>query len=201
VGCDGCTEDPDARQRGPDGAVQHTHGREEFAWLCQSQVAPSHRVHLRLTEPDHRSVARIYAPRLGPVTPNHRVHRPEAVSRRSRRRSPIPGLHEICGSKKHMKLLDPRLSDLTPAHIAIAWRYQVVRTLVDFGAAVCFIIESAFFFFARTTTAADWLFLVGSILFAFKPTIDVVRSMHLNRLPGQSDGPSHHTPASAGGGS
>jgi hypothetical protein len=100
-----------------------------------------------------------------------------------------------------MKLLDPRLSDLTPAHIAIAWRYQVVRTLVDFGAAVCFIIGSAFFFFARTTTAADWLFLVGSILFAVKPTIDVVRSMHLNRLPGQSDGPSHHTPASAGGGS
>jgi len=25
--------------------------------------------------------------------------------------------------------------------------------------------------------------------------------MHLNRLPGQSDGPSHHTPASAGDGS
>jgi len=119
VGCDGCTEDPDARQRGPDGAVEHTHGREEFAWLCQSQVASSHRVHLRLTEPDHRSVARIYAPRLGPVTPNHRVHRPEAVSRRSRRRSPLPlpDLHEICGNKKHMKLLDPRLSDLTPAHI------------------------------------------------------------------------------------
>jgi len=138
VGCDGCTEDPDARQRGPDGAVEHTHGREEFAWLCQSQVAPSHRVHLRLTEPDHRSVARIYAPRLGPVTPNHRVHRPEAVSRRSRRRSPLPlpDLHEICDNKKHMKLLDPRLSDLTPAHISTAWRYQVVRTLVDFGAAV-----------------------------------------------------------------
>jgi len=98
-----------------------------------------------------------------------------------------------------MKLLDPRLSDLTPAHISIAWRYQVVRTLVDFGAAVCFVIGSAFFFFASTTTAADWLFLAGSILFAFKPTIDVVRSMHLNRLPGQSDGPSHHAPASAGG--
>jgi len=97
-----------------------------------------------------------------------------------------------------MKLFDPRLSDLTPAHISIAWRYQVVRTLVDFGAAVCFVIGSAFFF-ASTTTAADWLFLAGSILFAFKPTIDVVRSMHLNRLPGQSDGPSHHAPASAGG--
>ncbi|MDQ6851076.1 MAG: YrhK family protein [Actinomycetota bacterium] len=100
-----------------------------------------------------------------------------------------------------MKLLDPRLSDLTPAHISIAWRYQVVRTLVDFGAAVCFVIGSVFFFFANTTSAADWLFLVGSILFAFKPTIDVVRSMHLKKLPGQSNGPSHHAPANAGGGS
>ncbi len=135
------------------------------------------------------------------ITPNHRAHQPEALSHPSHRRSPLPGWLEICGSKKHMKLLDPRLSDLTPAHISIAWRYRVVRTLVDFGAAVCFGIGSAFFFFARTTTAADWLFLVGSILFAFKPTIDVARSMHLNRLPGQSDGPSQHTPASAGGGS
>ncbi|MGI8679074.1 MAG: YrhK family protein [Jatrophihabitans sp.] len=98
-----------------------------------------------------------------------------------------------------MKLLDPRLSDLTPAHISVAWRYQVVRTIVDFGAAVCFVVGSAFFFFVSTITAADWLFLVGSILFAFKPTIDVMRSAHLNRLPGQSDGPSHHSPARAGG--
>jgi hypothetical protein len=36
---------------------------------------------------------------------------------------------------------------------------------------------------------ADWLFLFGSILFALKPTIDVIRSAHLERLPGQSLGP------------
>ncbi len=63
------------------------------------------------------------------------------------------------------------------------WRYQIVRTLVDFGAAACFVIGSAFFFFADLTIQADWLFLVGSILFALKPTIDVVRSAHLNKLP------------------
>ena len=88
-----------------------------------------------------------------------------------------------------MKLLDPHLADLTPTHLELYWRYQVVRTLVDFGAAVCFVIGSAFFFFVSTTTEADWLFLVGSILFALKPTIDVVRSAHLRRLPGQADGP------------
>ena len=98
-----------------------------------------------------------------------------------------------------MKLLDPHLADLTPAHMALFWRYQVVRTLVDFGAAVCFVIGSAFFFFRSTTTEADWLFLVGSILFALKPTIDVVRSLHLNRLPGQQDGPTRRSPARATG--
>ena len=69
------------------------------------------------------------------------------------------------------------------------WRYQVVRTAVDFGAAACFVIGSAFFFFTSTTTAADWLFLIGSLLFALKPTIDMVRSAHLRRLPGQADSP------------
>jgi hypothetical protein len=73
------------------------------------------------------------------------------------------------------RLLDPALNDLTPSHVALFWRYQVVRTLVDFGAAGCFLV--------------DWLFLAGSVLFALKPTIDVVRSAHLRRLPGQSDGP------------
>jgi hypothetical protein len=88
-----------------------------------------------------------------------------------------------------MRLLDPVLHDLTPHHLAVYWRYQVVRTLVDFGAAMCFTVGSAFFFFTATDTAALWLFLVGSILFALKPTIDVVRSAHLRRLPGQADSP------------
>ncbi|CAB4941342.1 MULTISPECIES: YrhK family protein [Patulibacter] len=82
-----------------------------------------------------------------------------------------------------MKLLHPSLEDLTPRHIELFWRYQVVRTGVDFSAAMCFLVGSAFFFFASLSTPADWLFLVGSILFAVKPTIDLVRSAHLRRLP------------------
>lgn len=96
-----------------------------------------------------------------------------------------------------VKLLDPLLSDLTPHHLAVYWQYQVVRTIVDFGAAACFVVGSAFFFFASLALEADWLFLVGSVLFALKPTIDVVRSMHLNRLPGQGDGPAQRPPANA----
>jgi hypothetical protein len=87
-----------------------------------------------------------------------------------------------------MKLLDPVLNDLTPRHVEIFWRYQVVRTGVDFGAATCFVVGSAFFFFASMTTPADCLFLLGSILFAIKPTIDMVRSLHLRRLPAPGSG-------------
>jgi hypothetical protein len=86
-----------------------------------------------------------------------------------------------------MKLLDPLLNDLSPRHLEIYWRYQVVRTGVDFGAAICFVIGSAFFFFTSLTTEADWLFLVGSLLFAVKPTIDMVRSAHLRRLSADPD--------------
>jgi hypothetical protein len=86
-----------------------------------------------------------------------------------------------------MRLLDPALKDLSPRHLEIYWRYQVVRTAVDFGAAMCFVIGSVFFFFASTTSAADWLFLFGSILFAIKPTIDMIRSVHLRRLPRPAD--------------
>ncbi len=82
-----------------------------------------------------------------------------------------------------VRLLNPVLNDLSPRHVEIFWRYQVVRTGVDFAAAACFLFGSAFFFFASTTRIADWLFLVGSVLFAVKPTIDLVRSVHLRRLP------------------
>lgn len=86
-----------------------------------------------------------------------------------------------------MRLLDPVLNDLTPRHMEVFWRYQVVRTGVDFGAALCFVVGSGFFFFSSLSRPADWLFLVGSVLFAVKPTIDMVRSLHLRRLPDHED--------------
>jgi hypothetical protein len=81
------------------------------------------------------------------------------------------------------RLLDPTLHDLSPRHLEIYWRYQVVRTAVDFGAAVCFVVGSVLFFWERTTLAATWFFLIGSVLFAVKPTVDMVRAAHLRRLP------------------
>lgn len=82
------------------------------------------------------------------------------------------------------RLFHPGLTTRSPRHAELARRYQVLRTAVDFGAAICFVVGSTLFFSAATTRAADWLFLVGSVLFAVKPTIDVIRSLHLARLPG-----------------
>jgi YrhK-like protein len=82
-----------------------------------------------------------------------------------------------------MKILDPVLNNLTSRHHEIFWRYQVVRTGVDFSAAACFVVGSVCFFYASLSLTADWLFLIGSLLFAVKPTIDLVRSVHLRRLP------------------
>lgn len=107
------------------------------------------------------------------------LHAEGAIGTRAARR-PAPV------ERGSMRLLDPVLNDLTPKHLELFWRYQVVRTGVDFGAASCFVVGSGFFFFSSLSRAADWLFLVGSLLFAVKPTIDMVRSVHLRRLP--SDG-------------
>jgi hypothetical protein len=87
-----------------------------------------------------------------------------------------------------MRILDPILNNLTPRHHEIFWHYQVVRTGVDFSAATCFVAGSVCFFYPSLSVTADWLFLIGSILFAVKPTIDVVRSAHLSRLPADGAG-------------
>src|SRR5579875_147904 len=107
---------------------------------------------------------------------------------RSPERHPARPGPDIAYRAGRMKILDPILNDLTPRHIEIYWRYQVVRTGVDFGAATCFVAGSACFFFTSLSTTADWLFLIGSVLFATKPTIDMVRSLQLRRLPTEGAG-------------
>jgi hypothetical protein len=81
------------------------------------------------------------------------------------------------------KLLDPTLINLTPRHSAVYRDYQIVRVVVAFCAAACFVTGSVFFLFPGSTTVSAGLFLAGSILFAVKPTIDLVRSFHLRRIP------------------
>ncbi|OWU86469.1 hypothetical protein ATO6_06585 [Oceanicola sp. 22II-s10i] len=66
-------------------------------------------------------------------------------------------------------------------------RYEIAYTCVDFGAAFAFVVGSVLFFWASTQIPATWLFLIGSILFAAKPTIRLVREIHLYRMGDTDD--------------
>jgi hypothetical protein len=61
-------------------------------------------------------------------------------------------------------------------------RYEILYTCVDFGAALAFVAGSVMFFFEAWQTPGTWLFLLGSILFAAKPTLRLAREIHLYRL-------------------
>ncbi|QDC10990.1 hypothetical protein FHY55_17895 [Oceanicola sp. D3] len=60
--------------------------------------------------------------------------------------------------------------------------YELAYTLVDFGAATCFLIGSALFFWPAWETPAVWLFTIGSLLFFAKPAIRLAREVKLLRM-------------------
>ena len=82
-----------------------------------------------------------------------------------------------------MRGFDPRRATASPRHAEISGRYENLYTLVEFAAAVAFIVGSAFFFYRDLALAADWMFLAGSILFAVRPTVAVAQQVHLSRIP------------------
>lgn len=81
-----------------------------------------------------------------------------------------------------MKLFHPDQPLKSQEHRAIFARYELLRTLVDFTAAFLFVVGSAMFFSPTTTYAGTWMFFVGSLCFAAKPTIKLVRELQLARL-------------------
>jgi len=77
----------------------------------------------------------------------------------------------------------PKLFSATPEHIRVYGFYERLYTLVDFTAAIMFVIGSWLFFYPAEAVPATWLFLIGSICFAARPTVRVAREFHLARLP------------------
>lgn len=71
----------------------------------------------------------------------------------------------------------------TPRHREVYVTYGTVYDCVDALAAILFIIGSVLFFGEATQTAGTWLFLIGSICFAIRPALHVVRDVHMRRLP------------------
>lgn len=57
--------------------------------------------------------------------------------------------------------------------------FEIMYTVVDFLAAISFVAGSVFFLYDDMMQIARWLFIFGSIMFALKPTIRVVREIKL----------------------
>jgi len=81
-----------------------------------------------------------------------------------------------------MKLFDPSSSHKSPAHERVYATIEVIYTVVDFTAAGLFIVGSILFFSPSAMTPALWCFLVGSICFALKPTLRLVRQLRYLKL-------------------
>lgn len=58
-------------------------------------------------------------------------------------------------------------------------QYEIIYTLVDFCAAICFLAGSILFFWPSLETTAIWLFVIGSFCFMLKPTLRLAREIHL----------------------
>lgn len=65
--------------------------------------------------------------------------------------------------------------------------FELVYTVVDFAAAICFVIGSILFFNEATVVTGTWLFLVGSVFFAAKPTLRLIREIKLAAMGDAED--------------
>ncbi len=81
-----------------------------------------------------------------------------------------------------MALFAPENRQKSDRHSKVYTAYEIAHTLVDFGAAVCFIIGSVAFLFEDWQSFATWNFLIGSVLFAVKPTLRLMRELQFLRL-------------------
>ncbi|MDK3017354.1 YrhK family protein [Pseudodonghicola flavimaris] len=60
--------------------------------------------------------------------------------------------------------------------------YEIAHTVVDFLAAISFLVGSILFFYAAYQVPATWLFVIGSAFFCLKPTLRLAREIHLWRV-------------------
>ncbi|WP_417219481.1 YrhK family protein [Arthrobacter sp.] len=60
--------------------------------------------------------------------------------------------------------------------------FEIAYTVVDFSAAALFIVGSIMFFSESLMIPGTWCFLVGSVCFALKPTLRLVRELQMARL-------------------
>jgi len=89
---------------------------------------------------------------------------------------------EKSSDPQRAKMFDPAAAQKSDAHGRIHAQYEVIYTFVDFMAAILFVVGSVLFFWDSTQFAATWMFLIGSIFFALKPTTRLLRELAYLRL-------------------
>ncbi len=85
------------------------------------------------------------------------------------------------------KLFDHSIRSASPKHAEIVREYELYRTIVEFLAALTFVLGSILFFYESLVYAGTWLFLIGSILFAVRPTVRLLLELRLANLPVPSE--------------
>lgn len=85
-----------------------------------------------------------------------------------------------------MAVFDLDARTRTPRSKRLWAAYELAYTMIDFAAAALFVVGSILFFDEATVRLGTWLFLIGSLCFAAKPSIRMVREVHLWRA-GQID--------------
>lgn len=86
-----------------------------------------------------------------------------------------------------MRIFDPDNHTKSESHKRLYAICELAYTLVDFSAAVLFVIGSLLFFDESTTYFGTWLFVVGSVLFGLRPTIKLYREIGYIRLRDYDD--------------
>lgn len=81
-----------------------------------------------------------------------------------------------------MKLFRHRNRERSADSRRVYAAFELLYTLVDFLAAVCFLTGSVLFFWPAWETPAVWLFVIGSALFMCKPALRLAREIRLARM-------------------
>lgn len=81
------------------------------------------------------------------------------------------------------KLFDHGVRTATPRHEQAVRKFELYRTVVEFLAAATFVVGSICFFYDSLMFAGTWLFLIGSVFFAVRPTIRLLLELRLANLP------------------
>ncbi len=84
-------------------------------------------------------------------------------------------------------LFERNIRDQSSLHRRIYAMFELFYTVIDFAAAFLFIAGSILFFSEAWTYTGTWLFLIGSVFFAMKPALRLIRELKLAAIGDTED--------------